>query len=41
MPHSALVREVVFSPDGRYFATASFDGTARVWETATGRPDWC
>jgi WD40 repeat protein len=28
----------VFSPDGRCFATASFDGTARVWETATGRP---
>jgi WD40 repeat protein len=38
MSHSALVREVVFSPDGRYFATASFDSTARVWETATGRP---
>jgi WD40 repeat protein/tetratricopeptide (TPR) repeat protein len=36
--HAALVREVVFSPDGRYFATASFDSTARVWETANGRP---
>ena len=36
--HSKLVREVAFSPDGRHFATASFDGTARVWETATGRP---
>ncbi len=36
--HSALIRDVLFSPDGRYFATASFDGTARVWETATGRP---
>jgi serine/threonine protein kinase/WD40 repeat protein/predicted Zn-dependent protease len=36
--HGALVRDVVFSPDGRYFATASFDTTARVWETATGRP---
>src|SRR5207302_3119449 len=36
--HAALVREVVFSPDGRHFATASFDGTARVWATATGRP---
>jgi WD40 repeat protein len=36
--HSALVREVAFTPDGRHFATASFDGTARVWETATGRP---
>jgi serine/threonine protein kinase/WD40 repeat protein len=36
--HSDLVREVLYTPDGRYFATASFDGTARVWETATGRP---
>jgi serine/threonine protein kinase/WD40 repeat protein/tetratricopeptide (TPR) repeat protein len=36
--HSALVREVVCTPDGRYFATASFEGIARVWETATGRP---
>jgi serine/threonine protein kinase/WD40 repeat protein len=36
--HAALVREVVFAPDGRHFATASFDGTARVWETGTGRP---
>src|SRR5262249_4525458 len=26
------------SPDGRHFATGSFDNTARVWETATGRP---
>ncbi len=36
--HSKLVREIAFSPDGRHFATASFDGTARVWEAATGRP---
>jgi serine/threonine protein kinase/WD40 repeat protein/tetratricopeptide (TPR) repeat protein len=36
--HSGLVREVVFSPDGRHFATGSFDATSRVWETATGRP---
>jgi len=36
--HSAVVREIVFTPDGRYFAWASFDTTARVWETATGRP---
>src|SRR5207248_4201458 len=36
--HSALVREVAFSPDGRFFATASFDATARVWQPATGRP---
>jgi serine/threonine protein kinase/WD40 repeat protein/Flp pilus assembly protein TadD len=36
--HSELIREVALAPDGRHFATASFDGTARVWETATGRP---
>jgi tetratricopeptide (TPR) repeat protein len=36
--HSARIREVAFTSDGRYFATGSFDGTARVWETATGRP---
>jgi WD40 repeat protein/Flp pilus assembly protein TadD len=36
--HAALVRDLVCSPDGRHFATASFDSTARVWETATGRP---
>src|SRR5436309_1099349 len=34
--HAAFVREVAFSPDGRHIATASFDSTARVWETATG-----
>jgi serine/threonine protein kinase/WD40 repeat protein/tetratricopeptide (TPR) repeat protein len=36
--HSKLVREVAIAPDGRHFATGSFDTTARVWETATGRP---
>ncbi len=36
--HSALVREIAFTHDGRHFASASFDGTARVWETATARP---
>ena len=26
-----------FSPDGRFVVTASEDGTARIWEAATGK----
>ena len=36
--HNATIAEPDFSPDGRYFATASYDGTARVWESVTGAP---
>jgi WD40 repeat protein len=34
--HAGAVRDVAFSPDGKFVATASSDKTARVWETATG-----
>jgi WD40 repeat protein len=36
MIHDDRVRSVAFSPDGNYVVSASDDGTARVWETATG-----
>ncbi len=36
--HAARVRNVAVTRDGRHFATASEDGTAQVWEAATGRP---
>ncbi len=38
MRHSEAVRGVDLDSTGRYFATCSNDGTARVWDSATGRP---
>jgi DNA-binding beta-propeller fold protein YncE len=35
--HTASLRGAAFSPDGKYVATSSFDKTARVWDTATGK----
>lgn len=35
--HSSGVEAVVFSPDGRLLLTGSWDSTARLWETDTGR----
>jgi len=35
--HTAEVRHVVFSQDGRHVLTTSFDGTIRLWEAQTGR----
>jgi WD40 repeat protein/energy-coupling factor transporter ATP-binding protein EcfA2 len=34
--HRGGLSAATYSPDGRWFATASFDGTARVWDAATG-----
>ncbi|MEE6261873.1 WD40 domain-containing protein [Plantactinospora sonchi] len=35
--HSGPVTSVDWSPDGTRLATASDDGTARIWDTATGQ----
>jgi len=34
--HGATITSAVFSPDGRRILTGSFDGTARVWDAASG-----
>src|SRR2546423_7019475 len=36
--HAGMVTDVAFSPDGTVIVTGSYDGTARTWEVATGRP---
>jgi hypothetical protein len=38
LEHQAAVRSAAFSPDGTRVITASGDGTARVWDAATGKP---
>ena len=37
LEHTKLIFSVAFSPSGKLFATASFDGTARLWDTKTGQ----
>jgi len=34
--HEGPVRRAAYSPDGSRIVTASFDGTARIWDTRTG-----
>uniref|UniRef100_A0A8D0D184 Notchless protein homolog 1 n=1 Tax=Sander lucioperca TaxID=283035 RepID=A0A8D0D184_SANLU len=35
--HSALVNEVLFSPDARLLASASFDKSIKIWDGRTGK----
>ncbi|MCM1941513.1 WD40 repeat domain-containing protein [Streptomyces sp. G3] len=36
--HTDTVRDIAWSPDGRLLATASRDGTARIYDARSGRP---
>jgi hypothetical protein len=38
LQHQGPITDVAFSPDGRLLLTGSADGTARLWDTATGKP---
>jgi len=36
--HTDKLANIAYSPDGRWLATASLDGTARIWDAVTGAP---
>jgi WD40 repeat protein len=35
--HTLIVNQIAFSQDGKHLASASLDGTGRLWDVATGR----
>jgi hypothetical protein len=35
--HTDRLTSVAYSPDGRWIATAAWDGTARIWDAQTGK----
>src|SRR5438093_1353172 len=37
--HRLPIRQVVFSPDGKQLASASVDGTVKLWDTTTGQEE--
>jgi WD40 repeat protein len=38
LTHAGVIKHAAFSPDGTQVITASADHTARVWESASGKP---
>ena len=38
--HTDFVRSIAFSPDGKWLASGSNDGTARLWNLTTRRQEW-
>jgi WD40 repeat protein len=39
--HTNSIYALAFSPDGRWLASGGYDGTIRLWNTATGQEEVC